>query len=53
MAKKIEVEIDVTTNVEPSIAELKRLKKEIKDTAAGSAEFALLQQQINDYDTKL
>ena len=48
MAKKIEVEIDVTTNVEPSIAELKRLKKEIKDTAAGSAEFALLQQQIND-----
>ena len=48
MAKKVEVEIDVTTNVEPSIAELKRLKKQIKEVAAGSAEFADLQQQIND-----
>ena len=48
MAKKVEVEIDVTTNVEPSIAALKALKKQIKEVAAGSAEFADLQQQIND-----
>ena len=46
--KQIKVKVDVETNVEPSIAQLKLLKKQIKETAAGSEEFAKLQQQIND-----
>ena len=46
--KKIKVKIDVETDVEPSIAQLKALKKQLRDTAAGSEEFAKLQQQIND-----
>ena len=41
---KAVIEIDT----EPSIAELKKLKKQLKDTAAGSEEFAVLQQKIND-----
>ena len=46
--KQIKVKVDVETNVEPSIAQLKLLKKQIRETAAGSEEFAKLQQQIND-----
>jgi hypothetical protein len=46
--KQIKVKVDVETNVEPSIAALKELKKQLKETAAGSAEFKILQQQIND-----
>lgn len=46
--KKIKVKVDVETDVEPSIAALKQLKKQIKETAAGSEEFKRLQQQIND-----
>ena len=41
---KAVIEIDT----EPSIAELKKLKKQLKDTVAGSEEFAVLQQKIND-----
>jgi hypothetical protein len=46
--KTIKVKVDVETDVEPSIAALKQLKKQLKETAAGSEEFARLQQQIND-----
>ena len=46
--KTIKVKVDVETDVEPSIAALKALKKQLRDTAAGSEEFARLQQQIND-----
>ena len=46
--KQIKVKVDVETNVEPSIAALKALKKQIKETAAGSDDFQRLQQQIND-----
>lgn len=46
--KQIKVKVDVETNVEPSIAALKELKKQLRETAAGSEEFARLQQQIND-----
>jgi hypothetical protein len=46
--KTIKVKVDVETDVEPSIAQLKALKKQLKETAAGSEEFAKLQQQIND-----
>ena len=46
--KTIKVKVDVETDLEPSIAALKSLKKQIKETAAGSIEFQKLQQQIND-----
>ena len=46
--KTIKVKVDVETDVEPSIAALKALKKQLKDTAAGSEDFQRLQQQIND-----
>jgi hypothetical protein len=46
--KQVKVKVDVETNVEPSIAALKQLKKQLKETAAGSEDFKLLQQQIND-----
>jgi hypothetical protein len=48
--KTIKVKVDVETNVEPSIAQLKLLKKELKATAAGSEEFQRLQQTINDME---
>ena len=37
--KKIKVQVDVETDVEPSLAQLRLLKKQLKETAAGSAEF--------------
>jgi hypothetical protein len=46
--KTIKVKVDVETDVQPSIAALKELKKQLRETAAGSEEFARLQQQIND-----
>jgi hypothetical protein len=46
--KTIKVKVDVETDVEPSIAQLKALKKQLRETAAGSEEFQKLQQQIND-----
>lgn len=43
---KAVIEIDT----EPSIAELKKLKKQLKETAAGSEDFQNLQQKINDME---
>jgi hypothetical protein len=51
--KTIKVKVDVETDVEPSIAALKALKKQLKETAAGSQEFAALQQQIDDVQDSL
>jgi hypothetical protein len=51
--KTIKVKVDVETDVEPSIAALKALKKQLKDTAAGSEEFARLQRQIDDVQDSL
>ena len=51
--KTIKVKVDVETDVEPSIAQLKALKKQLKETAAGSEEFAKLQQQIDDVQDSL
>jgi hypothetical protein len=51
--KTIKVKVDVETDVEPSIAALKALKKQLKDTAAGSAEFLALQKQIDDVQDSL
>jgi len=53
MAKKLEVEIDVKSNLEGSIAELKELKKQLKQTAAGSEEFKKLYNQIDDLEDKI
>jgi hypothetical protein len=51
--KTIKVKVDVETDVEPSIAALKALKKELKATAAGSDEFQRLQQTINDMEDSI
>ena len=52
--KKVEVDIDVKTGkVEDSIGQLKALKKQLKDTAAGSAEFDALQHQITELELNI
>ena len=51
--KKIKVQVDVSTNAEGSIAQLKALKKQLKETAAGSAEFKQLYNQIDDLEDKI
>jgi len=51
--KTIKVKVDVETDVEPSIAALKALKKQLKETAAGSEEFIALQRQIDDVQDSL
>ena len=54
MAKKVEIEIDINDKaVEGSIAQLKELKKELKNTAAGSDEFKKIYNQIDDLEDKL
>ena len=50
---KTEVEIDVDTNIEPSIKQLKELKKQLKETAAGSAEFKRISKDIKDVEDAL
>jgi len=52
--KTIKVKVQVEPpDVEPSIANLKALKKQLRDTAAGSEEFVKLQQQIDDVQDSL
>jgi hypothetical protein len=51
--KKIKVKVDVETNAASSIADLKALKKELKATAAGSADFKRLVGEIDDLEDKL
>ena len=51
--KKIKVKVDVETNAEGSIAQLKELKKQLKETAAGSADFKRLVGEIDDLEDKL
>ena len=51
--KKIKVQVDVETDVEPSLRQLKELKKQLKETAAGSTEFLNLQRQIDDVQDSL
>ena len=45
--KNIKVKVDVETDVQPTIAELKKLKLQLKETS-DPTQFKLLQQQIND-----
>ncbi len=51
--KKIKVKVDVETNAASSIADLKELKKQLRQTAAGSKEFKDLVNQIDDLEDKL
>ena len=51
--KKIKVRVDVETNAANSIADLKELKKQLKETAAGSAEFKKLANEIDDLEDKI
>ena len=47
------VDVNVKTNVAGSIGELKALKKQLKETAAGSADFKRLTNEINDLEDKI
>ena len=51
--KKIKVGIDIDVNAEPSIAQLKALKKELKNVAAGSDEFKRIYNEIDDLEDKI
>lgn len=51
--KKIKVQVDVETKAEGSIAQLKELKKQLRETAAGSEEFKKLFNQIDDLEDKI
>lgn len=51
--KKIKVKVDVETNAASSIADLKALKLQLKQTAAGSEDFKKLYNQIDDLEDKI
>jgi hypothetical protein len=53
MAKTVEVDLQINSNLEGSIAQLKALKKQLKDTAAGSEEFKQIYNQIDDLEDKI
>jgi hypothetical protein len=50
MAEKIEVDLEVKSNLEPTIQNLRELKNQLKQTAAGSSEFNKISAQIRDMD---
>jgi phage-related protein len=50
MAKDIEVDININSNTEATMKNLRALKKQLRDTAAGSDEFNRISQQIRDMD---
>ena len=50
MAKDIEVDININSNTEATIKNLKALKRQLRETAAGSDEFNRISQQIRDMD---
>lgn len=51
--KRVQINVDVNTNVEESIAGLKALKRQLKETAAGSEDFKRIVGQIDDLEDKL
>jgi hypothetical protein len=51
--KKIKVGIEIDVDAEPSIAQLKALKKELKNVAAGSEEFKRIYNEIDDLEDKI
>ena len=48
--KKVTVEVDVESNLEPTIKNLRELKKQLRETAAGSDDFNRISKQIRDMD---
>jgi hypothetical protein len=48
--KRIKVKVDVEANTANTIANLKALKRQLKETAAGSDEFKRISQEIRDMD---
>jgi len=52
MAKKV-IEVDVQTNIPGTINELKQLKKELRNAAAGSEDFKRLYNEIDDLEEKI
>lgn len=53
MAEKKTIELEVKDNLEPTIKNLKLLKNQLKETAAGSKEFDKLSAQIRDLDDSI
>ena len=53
MAEKKTIELEVKSNVGESISDLKALKRQLKDTAAGSEEFKKIYNQIDDLEDKI
>ena len=51
--KQIEVDLNIKSNVEPSVKQLQLLRKELKGAAAGSAEFNKISSQIRDVEDAL
>lgn len=51
--KKVEVDVDVNLELEPSLKNLRELKKQLKETAAGSEDFKKLTAQIDDMEDAL
>ena len=52
MEKKV-IDLEVTSNIGESISDLKALKRQLKDTAAGSEEFKKIFNQIDDLEDKI
>lgn len=50
MAQEIEVDININNNTEATIKNLRALKKQLRETAAGSAEFDRISMAIRDMD---
>jgi hypothetical protein len=53
MAQNIEVDINIKNNIGGSIAQLKALKRELKNTAVGTQEFKKLYNEIDDLEDKI
>ena len=53
MAEKKTIELEIKSNVGESISDLKALKRQLKDTAAGSEDFKKLYNQIDDLEDKI
>lgn len=51
--KKIKVTLDIDSNIEPSIQNLKQLKKQLREVVAGSEEFNKIKKRIKDVEDGL
>jgi hypothetical protein len=51
--KKIKVEVDIETNVDASIKQLKELKKQLKDVPTGTEQWKKLYNEIDDLEDKI